>query len=119
MKIYLAGPIRGIPGLNEAAFDYAAEKLRADGHEVFNPVEETRKIYGDDIYKKSVDAKTQEPVGVSGRIVFANDTRYICLHADAVALLPGWEKSSGATAENYIGKALGLTIIILGKEYAR
>ena len=45
------------------------------------------------------------------------DTKWICENADAIALLPGWEKSSGANAELALGKALGLTYMVLGKEY--
>ena len=47
MRIYLAGPMRNYPRNNFPAFDAAAAKLRADGHEVFNPAEHDRKTYGD------------------------------------------------------------------------
>ena len=61
-----------------------------------------------DVYKRQ---------GFSLREALGADTAWICAHADAIALLPGWEKSTGATAENALAVALGLTRIILGKVY--
>lgn len=120
MRIYLAGPMRGIPNFNFPAFDYAAAKLRADGHDVFSPAERDRKAYGDDI----CDNPTGDENKVSNPACTINDcmavdTEWICRHAQAIALLPGWEKSSGANAELALAKALGLTCITLGKEYVQ
>lgn len=38
-KLYLCGPITGIPNHNRDAFDGAAAALRGAGFEVFNPLE--------------------------------------------------------------------------------
>jgi hypothetical protein len=43
----------------------------------------------------------------------AADTEYISKHADAIALLPGWEKSSGVAAEVALARALGLPIALV------
>ena len=51
--------------------------------------------------------------GFSLRKALADDTAYICLKADAVAMLPGWKNSKGATAERALGIALGLRILYL------
>ncbi len=121
MKIYLAGPMRGIPNFNFPAFDYAATLLRLDGHEVFSPAERDRSIHGNVLEdNKTGDEKEAETkTGFSLREALAADTQYISLHATAIALLPGWENSSGAQAELALAKALGLTQIILGNEYVK
>lgn len=118
MKIYLAGPMRGYPNFNFPAFDYAAEKLRAEGHEVFSPAERDRKAYGVEI--------ENNPTGDESKVVnpactiedcMAADCEWICRNADTIAVLPGWEKSSGAGAETSLGKALGTSLLVLGKRY--
>jgi Domain of unknown function (DUF4406) len=106
MKVYLAGPMRGIPNFNREAFRFWAEKLRAEGHEVFSPAEASEKIYGAALYQNNPDGD-EVRAGVNGRVVFEQDMLWICRHADAVALMPGWEKSKGAIAERAVAEALG------------
>jgi len=119
MRIYLAGPMRGIPKFNFPAFDVAAAMLRLEGHDVFSPAERDRVIHGHEL-EDNVNGDEQiaeKVVGFSLRQALAADTQFIALSADAIALLPGWEKSSGALAELALAKVLGLTQIILGKAY--
>lgn len=110
-RIYLAGKMRGVPEFNKAAFEAAAAALRTAGHEVFSPVEHTMSLYGD-IYTGNLTGD-ESLTPIVGRVVFKADLNYICDHADAVALLPGWETSKGAIAERATAEALGLEIIIL------
>lgn len=121
MKLYLAGPMRGIPNFNFPAFDYAAGKLREAGFEVFSPAERDRGIHGTKL-EDNASGDEQEAtakVGFSLREALGADTAWISAHADGIALLPGWEKSSGANAELALARALGLTVIHLGKEYVQ
>ena len=101
---YLAGPMRNVPDYNFPAFDFAAEKLREEGYTVFSPADNDRET---DNQGASFDI----------RRALRDDTRWICLYADAVALLPGWENSKGAKAEIALAEALGLTVVVLGAEY--
>jgi hypothetical protein len=116
MKIYLAGPMRGIPEFNFPAFYAAAAGLRAQGHFVFSPAERDNERHGTDISKGNAtgDEKVAaEQHGFNLREALYEDMKFICLEADAIALLPGWENSKGANAELATAKALGLEVIEL------
>jgi nucleoside 2-deoxyribosyltransferase len=113
-NVYLAGPMRGIANFNKPAFMAAALCLAANGYRVFNPVEETIKLYGDGVYEDN-PAGDEAATPIDPRKVFFNDIAFICLHADAVVLLPGWERSKGATAERAIALALGLPVYDLAE----
>ena len=117
MKIYLAGPMRGIPEFNFPAFYRAATQLEREGHIVFNPAAKDCETYGTDISKGNAtgsEAQASSQHGFSLREALGADMAWICAEADAVALLPGWQCSKGAIAERATGVALGLTIIELG-----
>lgn len=87
MKIYLAGPMRGIEDMNRPRFAEAADQLRSYGHTVFNPGEHQ---------------------GTDLRASLAIDVAWICNIADVVVMLEGWEKSLGASAEGALAAALAL-----------
>lgn len=88
MKIYLAGPMRGYRDSNFPAFHEAAASLRSQGHYVFNPAEQD----GDNI-----------------RELMKTDLSWICDHAEAIAILPGWQTSTGVKAELALATAIGIT----------
>ena len=117
MKIYLAGPMRGIPEFNFPAFNAAASSLRNDGHEVFNPAERDIARHGGvDISKGNVNGDESFAVqqhGFNLREALGDDLAFICKSADAIALLPGWESSKGVAAELATARALGLIEMIL------
>lgn len=120
MKIYVAGPMRGIPEFNFPAFHAAAADLRKQGHEVFNPAERDNERHGVDISKGNAtgdEALAAKQHGFNLREALHQDLEFICLHADAIALLPGWHNSKGAQAELATANALGLVVVELGASF--
>jgi len=112
MKVYLAGPMRGIAQFNAPAFHEAAARLRAEGHEVFSPAEQGIKLFGEEV-RDSAGGDEGKMAGdemTIARTVFHVDLAYICLQAETVVLLPGWERSRGAKAERAVAYALGLEV---------
>lgn len=108
MRIYLAGKMRGVPEFNFPAFDRGTRHLEALGHEVFNPADRDR---GTGFTAKGLTGNEDlAAMGFSLRDALAADTAYIAKHADAVALLPGWQKSAGVAAEIALAHALGLPV---------
>ena len=89
MKIYLSGPMTGLPDFNRPEFNRVAAILRAQGHCVFNPAE----------------TDEYEP-----RQSFAEYTRFICLEADMIILLSGWQKSKGAMVELKLAEYIGVNV---------
>ena len=87
--IYIAGPMRGYPNHNREAFAAAAKRLSAEWH-VLNPVDFERILpcVGDD---GTADWQRLDALMAI--------EREAARRADAICLLNGWEKSSGARAE--------------------
>lgn len=116
MKIYVAGPMRGIAEFNFPAFNAAAAELRAQGHYVFNPAEKDTETYGVNFAKNNATGSEEEAAsnfGFSLREALGADLAWICSDAEAIALLPGWQNSKGAKAEYCTAVALGLQIIVI------
>jgi len=90
-RIYIAGPMSGLPDFNLPAFTAAADALRAVGFGAVNP-------------------------GRHGRrpgwtwLDYMRAAIHDLIDCDAVALLPGWEKSRGACIERDLAVALGLPV---------
>lgn len=117
MRAYIAGPMTGIPHFNFPAFNKIAAQLRAAGHECFNPAErDIARHAGVDISHDNHTGDVATAVkdhGFSLREALAEDTNYICLVANAIVMLPGWELSKGARAEWHLAVALGHTVVYL------
>jgi hypothetical protein len=116
MKLYLAGPMRGIPEFNFPAFHIGAAQLREAGHIVFSPAERDIAVTGVDISKGNAtgdNALAEAQHGFNLREALKDDLEFICLHADGIALLPGWTNSKGAQAKVATARALGLMVMTI------
>ena len=103
-RIYLAGPMAGYPERNYPTFMRAAKALRELGYEVYNPAE-----YEANERFKGQEDRSEFPL----REAFTEYTNYILNRADIIALLPGHEKSVGATAELSLARVVKLKEIYL------
>jgi len=93
--IYLSGPMTGLPEYNYPAFREAAKMLRCFGQIVFDPSE-------------AFEGRTDLPK----EIYMRKDIEEL-LKADVVALLQGWELSTGAQLEVEVAKQCGIPIRLL------
>src|SRR5471032_2720865 len=89
MKVYIAGPMTGLPQFNRPAFLQAALNLSFEKHVPLNPA-----ILPDGLTEADYMA-----VGLA-----------MLQRAEAIYLLPGWQNSAGARAEHALAVKLGLHI---------
>ena len=115
-RVYLAGPMTGYPEFNFPKFKTEAYKLRRKGFFVFSPAEKDVEVHGEAEWMKDPngDTKEAEKKGFSLRDALCSDLTFICKEADAIAMLPGWERSRGAMAEHATAVALGLEVMYVG-----
>ena len=102
-RLYIAGPMRGHPYLNYPAF-HAAEDLLTPRYVVFSPARADM----DRGFDAAAFPTGHEDLPVNVRELLELDTRWICRHADGLALLDGWGRSKGARAEVALAEALGI-----------
>lgn len=91
-KIYLAGPMTGIPEFNAPVFHAEAARLRALGYVVENP------------------AEVKLPEGATWADYMCADIPLL-LKCDTVALLPGAIYSRGARTEANLAAQLGMHLV--------
>jgi hypothetical protein len=94
MKLYLSGPMTGLPDLNFPAFNHAAFLLRINGHKVVNP------------------AELNPDPAASWHDCMRKDIKALC-DCEGIALMDGWENSQGAHLELNIAHRLGLKVLFV------
>lgn len=90
-RVYLSGPMSGLPELNFPQFNAVAAALRAKGIEVVNPAEINAEHAG------------------SWEAFMRADIKALC-DCDTIVLLPGWERSKGAHLELHIAHRVGMEV---------
>ncbi|MBS1169536.1 MAG: hypothetical protein H6R01_454 [Burkholderiaceae bacterium] len=91
MRLYISGPMTGLPDYNRPAFHAAAAILRDRSYHVQNPAENPAPECG----------------SWPAYMRMALRQMLIC---DAIVLLPGWENSRGATEELRVAMTCGMTV---------
>jgi len=120
LRVYIAGPMRGKPLYNFSAFDEAKKQAIALGYDVISPADLDRAA-GIDPIKYPEMVETYESNFASIRTIVQRDLSVLLSFkaedGDAIALLPGWRHSIGASAEYAVAKWLGLKILDAGKSF--
>lgn len=93
MKLYISGPMTGLPNFNFPAFNAAAAVVRSMGHEAVNPVD--------------INPDSNTPWEVCLRA----DIKALC-DCDGIVLIHGWEHSKGAHLELQVAHRLGLKVLL-------
>lgn len=91
-RIFLSGPMSGLPELNYPAFNLAADRLRAAGHTVSNPAE-------------------NHPPHCGSWLGYMRLAVTQLAQCDMVVMLPGWRNSRGAMVERALAQGLGLEVM--------
>ena len=91
-RVYLAGPMSGLPERNYPAFNAKAAELRARGWHIENPAE-----------------NPAPPCGSWQG--YMRMSLWQLMTCEAIYLLPGWAGSKGACMEFSVAQGLGLEVI--------
>lgn len=91
-RIYISGPMSGLPEHNFPAFHAEAARLRDLGYDVVNPAD-----LNPDPGKGWKDCLRVDLLELLG--------------CDAIAMLPGWQKSEGAHLEMHVAHRVGIDIL--------
>ena len=107
MRLLLLGPITGLPKYNAAAFDAAAESLRARGHTVVSPIDLDREAGLESFTGPPPEEWVQEARRRCYAVLVAGGPGRI----EGVALLTGWWGSANVRREVEVARSIGLAVL--------
>lgn len=109
MRVYVAGPMSGIPQFNIPAFDEAATVLRSHGHDVVSPAEIDGPVTREVLLRSERGDHADLPQDETWGFYLSRDFRILADDGiEAVVTLEGWERSRGARLEVLMATELGL-----------
>lgn len=119
MKLYVAGPMTGIPQFNFPAFRMWTEFLRGQGFKVISPHESDP----EDVQAlawASATGSTSELAHLAHAGPLPTTIKNVedVAECDGIALLPGWSKSSGAVHEVATAVRFGIPVAPVEMWYA-
>lgn len=91
-RIYVCGPMTGLPEFNYPAFAAETARLRALGYEVISPAE-------------------INPDGGTWQECMKRDIAQL-MTCNLLVCLPGWTESQGARIETKLANELGITVAV-------
>ena len=109
-KIYLAGPMSGLPQFNFPAFFAAADQLRAAGFEVVSPAEIDNEEDKGAALRSPDGQSVKRTDGVSKTWgdFLARDVKLLAdTGIQGIVFLPNWQNSKGAKLEAFVGLLQG------------
>lgn len=92
-RIYISGPMSGMPEHNFPAFNAEAARLRGLGYDIVNPVD-----INPDVSTPRNECLRKDLMAL--------------LTCDTIAMLPGWQESTGAHLEMHVAHRIGMPIVI-------
>lgn len=104
-KVYIAGPMSGIPEFNFPAFYEAEEYLRSLGYDVFNPATKDAEKELDPEAFETGDHVLVNERGFDFREAYTWDVTKV-IEADGIFMLAGWQHSPGAVGEHAVAVAM-------------
>lgn len=103
VKLYIAGPMTGLPAFNYPAFDLAYALLTDVGYtNIITPTDACRSC-----------SHPFEEIGKHSWDWYIRSALRMISEAEGVALLPGWEDSKGATFEHQVASKLEIPRLLL------